>query len=241
MSKQIVTQAKADLMAAGIDLFGNNGAVKIVSEAASRIPGMGLVDKPQGNHADLDGGSYSVDGMMTQAGVFYDCLIDGGGANTPTFDQGDPIDPGRWRQPKSILAAAPPKVDQFKVDLIALYAEFGGVPTAAEIEAHRGNPGGLPAIRAMLEAARQQQQPPVVVPPAAPPPVVPVDDDGLVALIKAFIPEAVDFEQATKDSLLGLHKAIAAIPSTAYVKFDLKPVTGGGYTAYVKFDLKVPA
>lgn len=107
MSQQIVAQAKADLLAAGRDLSGTDGAFLIVMEAASRIPSAGVVDKPQGNHAAFEGGSYSVDGIMFQDGRFFDCLGDGGGANTPQWNQGDNIDASRWRPAKSVLGASP--------------------------------------------------------------------------------------------------------------------------------------
>lgn len=44
-----------------------------------------------------------------------------------------------------------PQVDNFPDQLAALYAEFGRTPTAADIQIHRGNPGGLDAIRKLLE------------------------------------------------------------------------------------------
>lgn len=46
---------------------------------------------------------------------------------------------------------AGPVGDPFADQLTALYAEFGRTPTPQEIESHRGNPGGLDAIRKLLE------------------------------------------------------------------------------------------
>ncbi len=44
-----------------------------------------------------------------------------------------------------------PQSDPFYDQITALYAEFGRTPTPQEVEAHRGNPGGIDAIRAMLQ------------------------------------------------------------------------------------------
>lgn len=44
-----------------------------------------------------------------------------------------------------------PQSDPFYDQVAALYAEFGRTPTPAEVESHRGNPGGLDAIRKLLE------------------------------------------------------------------------------------------
>lgn len=199
MSQAIVAQAKADLSAAGVSLAGNDGAFLITMEAASRIPGAGVLDKPSGNHADFKGGSYSVDCIVFQDGRLFDVLVDGGGANNPTWNAGDPIDPSRWRAAVSVLGPrvpVPPPVDTFALQLQALYAQYGRVATPADIEAHRGNPGGLPAVELLLRAAQGGTPTTPTVP------------------------------------------AVPAATSTAYVKFNLKPVPGGGFEAYVKFDLK---
>lgn len=60
-----------------------------------------------------------------------------------------------------------PQADPFVDQLTALYAQYGrGAPTAAEINAHRGNPGGLGAIEALLKKDNAAAAPPT---PAADP------------------------------------------------------------------------
>lgn len=138
MSLQIVAQAKADLIAALYDLSGNNGAFLIVMEAASRIPGAGVLDKPSGNHAEFNGQSYAVDIVAFPDGRIVDCLIDGGGANTPSWDTSKaPVDPSRFRPAVKILAGVPPVVvppPTPSVDLAAVLAKLDAI--AADINAH---------------------------------------------------------------------------------------------------------
>lgn len=118
MSVEIVAQAKADLLAAGKDLSGDNGSFLITMEAAFRL-GLGVVDKPNGHHAEYPVGSgqfFSVDGIMDRAGNFFDVLINGGagGTNVPTWQPNGTVEALRYRPAVSILGAPPvvvPPVD----------------------------------------------------------------------------------------------------------------------------------
>ena len=118
MSRQIVEQAKSDLLAAGKDLSGNNGAFLITMEAASRIPGAGVLDKPSGNHAEFQGAFYAVDIIAFPDGRIVDVLTDGGRANGPTWDDNKaPVAASRFRPAVSILE---PKPQPDVVDLVQL-------------------------------------------------------------------------------------------------------------------------
>jgi len=66
-----------------------------------------------------------------------------------------------------------PQGDPFADQLRALYAEFGREPTPQDIEIHRGNPGGLAAIRELLQRdqpGRTEDPGSVVAPPPGPDP-----------------------------------------------------------------------
>lgn len=97
MSQQVVAQAKQQLEAEGADLTGPCGAWQITNRAAYilRNDGAGILSKPSGNNCQ----GYSVDVIIYRDGRAFDVLVDGGGANTPAWNQIEPIDPGRWREP----------------------------------------------------------------------------------------------------------------------------------------------
>jgi hypothetical protein len=112
MSQQIVEQAKTDLIAAGFDIGGNDGAFLITMEAASRIPGAGVLDKPSGNHAEFRGASYAVDIIAFPDGRIVDVLADAGGESRPTWNDGNaPVDRSRFRAAVRVLGsgATPPQ------------------------------------------------------------------------------------------------------------------------------------
>lgn len=107
MSKAVVEQAKADLIAAYGEaaLQGDNGGFLIVMEAAYRL-GLGVVDKPNGAHAEYPVGSghfYSKDGVMTRNGDFFDVLVDAGDANGPAWQPNGTVEPLRYRPAVSTL------------------------------------------------------------------------------------------------------------------------------------------
>jgi hypothetical protein len=108
VSQQIVEQAKADLVAAGFDISGNDGAFLITMEAASRIPGAGVLDKPNGNHAGFRGASYAVDIIAFPDGRIVDVLADAGLESRPTWNDGNaPVDRSRFRPAVRILGSGP--------------------------------------------------------------------------------------------------------------------------------------
>lgn len=94
MSKAIVEQVKAELEAAGENLSTPCGAFKITKKVAQRLAstGAGLLSKPSGNNCD----GYAVDIIAYSDGRIFDCLIDGGGANEPSWNPGEKVDPSRW-------------------------------------------------------------------------------------------------------------------------------------------------
>lgn len=94
MSKQIVEQVKVELEAAGENLSTPCGAFKITKRVAQRLAstGAGLLSKPSGNNCE----GYAVDIIAYSDGRIFDILIDGGGANGPTWDAKEPVDPSRW-------------------------------------------------------------------------------------------------------------------------------------------------
>lgn len=98
MSQETVAKAKTDIVNAGVSLSGNNGAFGITNLAAHRL-GVGVVDKPNGNNAQVGGRFFSVDVIMARDGRAWDVLIDGGGTNVPVYNPIDPIDPSRYRDP----------------------------------------------------------------------------------------------------------------------------------------------
>lgn len=176
MSVEIVAQAKADLIAAGKDLSGNDGAFLIVMEAASRIPGAGVLDKPSGNHAVFDGQSYAVDIIAFADGRIVDCLIDGGGANTPSWDTTKaPVDPSRFRPAVAILGAPPivvPPVDPGipvpSLDFIATRID--------DLE------DALSRIEGAIADLARRPDPVITVPPVTIPPVVFPNYSGKVSI-----------------------------------------------------------
>lgn len=94
-----VIQAKADLIAAGIDISGPCGAFQIVKLVAWRLtsaePAIGLVTKDGGNNCD----GYSTDNVMYNDGSVFDILGDGGGANSPQWNANGTLPSTRWSPP----------------------------------------------------------------------------------------------------------------------------------------------
>jgi len=95
MSQAAVAQAKAELQAEGADLSGPCGAFTITRRAAEVIgPPAGLLWKPPpGNQCE----SYAVDIVCYPDGHIWDCLIDGGGANTPAWQDKGFVEASRYR------------------------------------------------------------------------------------------------------------------------------------------------
>jgi hypothetical protein len=81
-----VTQAKADLVAAGEDLSGSCGAFKVTSLVASRLAGSGeaagTLKKTTGDNCS----GHSVDIICYGNGALYDILINAETDNTPAWN-----------------------------------------------------------------------------------------------------------------------------------------------------------
>ncbi len=109
----LVRSVKADLEARGVDLRGPCGAWAITSRViwALRTEGAGGLEKLTGNNC----AGRAADIVCFAGGQIVDILGDAGGANTPIWQPGDPVDPARWRAPVDpgdsaapILAPPPP-------------------------------------------------------------------------------------------------------------------------------------
>lgn len=101
MSVAVVQSVKTDLEARGFDLSGPCGAFAIASRVAWQLrdTGLGLNHQDANRtHCASHGGTWSPDFLIYPDGNGVDTLIDGGGANTPSWQpkQGDAA---RWRAP----------------------------------------------------------------------------------------------------------------------------------------------
>ena len=100
-----VASAKADLIAAGVDITTNPcGPFEITNLAAFRLGGnYGLLDKPGGNQCD----GYAIDIIAVKSDVpnpkmaHYNVLIDSEGAANPTWGFEGFVDADRWRPPRT--------------------------------------------------------------------------------------------------------------------------------------------
>ncbi len=99
----VVIQAKADLVAAAIDLSGDCGGFEITKLVAWRLklsePTIGLLFKDTGTRCSEGGIDYSIDRVMYQNGVIVDVVGSAGVANVPQWNVEDAVDPIRWREP----------------------------------------------------------------------------------------------------------------------------------------------
>jgi len=99
-----VAQAKADLIAGGIDISGACGAWQIVNLTAFRLGGnYGLLSKTSGNNCN--GMATDIIAVKSSSGntqmPIFDCLIDAGGANGPTWSSSGNVDASRWVAPST--------------------------------------------------------------------------------------------------------------------------------------------
>lgn len=107
-SKPDIAKAKLDLQKAGVDLSGPCGAFKIVQLAVWRATDdSGLLAKPSGNNCQ----GFATDIVAYPDGSIYDVLIDGGGANTPTWNPAGTIDKKLVRNPTDPHFDSKPKSD----------------------------------------------------------------------------------------------------------------------------------
>ena len=93
--QNVVESVKNKLTSAGLDLQGPCGAFTIVKHVAweLRAEGAGLLSKPSGNNCD----GYATDIICYPDGHIWDVLVDGGGANGPTWEDAGMVDPDRYR------------------------------------------------------------------------------------------------------------------------------------------------
>ena len=137
-----VQAVKASL--AGQDLAGPCGAFKITKRVAweLRNSGAGLLYKPTGNNCE----ERSTDIIAYPDGHIFDILGDGGGANTPMWNDAGFVDANRWRMavdpgdtppppppppPSDPLA---PVVEQLRVDLVILRQAVEALQTTSEYQ-----------------------------------------------------------------------------------------------------------
>lgn len=123
MSLAVVQRVKQQLEASGADLSGPCGAFAITQRVAwtLRNQGYGLLDKPSGNNCR----GYATDIVVDALGNYYDCLADGGGANTPQWpDTPEVGDVTRWRPaldpadaPLPVPVPVPPSDDRVLLKL----------------------------------------------------------------------------------------------------------------------------
>lgn len=99
-----IAQAKADLIAGGIDISGPCGAWQIVNTTAFRLGGnYGLLSKDSGNNCN--GMATDIIAVKPSNGApqmpLFDALIDGGGANGPNWSSAGQADTSRWVAPST--------------------------------------------------------------------------------------------------------------------------------------------
>lgn len=111
-----IRDIKAALVAKGTDLSGPCGAFEITKRVAWALKGegAGVLSKPSGNNCD----GFATDIILYPDGRAFDILTDGGGANGPTWNAIEPIDPTRYRAatdpgdgPPVIIPPSIPPVD----------------------------------------------------------------------------------------------------------------------------------
>lgn len=165
-----VENVKAALVATGTDLSGPCGAFAITKRVAWALKGegAGVLSKPSGNNCD----GFATDIILYPDGRAFDILTDGGGANGPTWNAIEPIDPSRYRpasdpgdgtgpsDPPVIIPPSIPPVDltpllnrllDLETSATALRAQIAAVSGQADASAQSVN--GFEARLAALEAA----------------------------------------------------------------------------------------
>jgi hypothetical protein len=104
----VVANAKAALVATGVNLSGACGAFAITKVVAWQLrgEGAGLLDKPGGNNCD----GYATDIIAFPSGRIVDILVSGGDVNGPSWQDAGTVDPSRYRPAMAPAAAPPPPV-----------------------------------------------------------------------------------------------------------------------------------
>lgn len=94
MSQAIVAEMKDYCVAHKIDISGANcGEITVRVAWKLRATGAGLLEKASGNNFK----GYATDIIAFSDGRIVDILMDGGGANTPAWNEGDRVDASRYR------------------------------------------------------------------------------------------------------------------------------------------------
>ena len=168
MSVAVVQSVKTDLEARGFDLSGPCGAFAIASRVAWQLrdTGLGLNHQDANRtHCASHGGTWSPDFLIYPDGRGIDTLIDGGGANTPSW-QDKPGDASRWRapfNPDEGTIPVPPDPPPMPTTCLFQPTDLSGVATAAEVAALRADVAELTAlVQAII--ANPQPVPPIVFP-----------------------------------------------------------------------------
>lgn len=129
MSVAVVAEAKRELEAVGVDLSGPCGAFAITNRSAMKL-GLGVLDKPSGSNCS----GYATDIVMARNGRIWDCLIDSGGANIPAWNEGEPVEASRYRDPVGTtpLPPVPPNPPTPPVDLTPVLVKLEQMEEANE-------------------------------------------------------------------------------------------------------------
>ena len=100
MSIEVVQKTKQDLINAGVNIDGPCGAFAITNLTAERL-NLGILYKPRPteNNCIVNGVGYAADIVMSRSGRIWDILYDGGGLNTPVFNEGAAVNPDWYRDP----------------------------------------------------------------------------------------------------------------------------------------------
>lgn len=136
----VVATVKASLQARGVSLADSCGAFEVTRRVAwqLRATGAGLLDKPSGNQCQ----GRAVDIIVYPDGRAVDILSDAGGVNGPTWNEIEPVEASRWRQPTDPGDSAPPSTGQPPVIVQAPAVDLSGVLVAiGQVRRDIGVPG----------------------------------------------------------------------------------------------------
>jgi hypothetical protein len=101
MAKEIVEQVKNELITKGYKFEpGDNVAAFAITNIVARRLGLGIVYKPTGNQAVVNGVGYNVDLVASRDRKMWDVLEDGGHKSIPTWQEKPGLlDEGFYREP----------------------------------------------------------------------------------------------------------------------------------------------
>lgn len=118
MLEQVVA-AKQQLIAENVSIVGVEGAWNITNRAAA-LCAAGLLEKASGNNFN----GYAVDIVCFPDGHIWDVLVDGGGANEPSWQDKGMVDKLRFRPPVGAAEPPPPPPDEGGPDLVATLVDI---------------------------------------------------------------------------------------------------------------------